>query len=189
MSPIASTFAGISNRAFGWGYSFGADAFQLIESQTVGAGGVTSLTFSNIPATYRHLQIRFVAALSAGPDQARMTLNGDTTASYAFHRFYGNGSSVFSDGGGGASNMLPLAFYGASLSTSGVGVIDILDYSNTSKNKTLRGLTGYDANGSGLIQLGSGLLTKTNAVTSITFGYNGSATILQNSTFSLFGVK
>jgi hypothetical protein len=66
-------------------------------------------------------------------------------------------------------------------------VIDILDYANTNKYKTMRTLSGYDANGSGNVGLFSGLWMNTAAVTSInllTF-YDQYATY---SSFALYGI-
>jgi hypothetical protein len=68
-------------------------------------------------------------------------------------------------------------------------VLDILDYANTNKFKTVRSLTGVDANGSGFVALMSGLYRSTTAITSIklfsTYGSNWTST----STFALYGVK
>jgi hypothetical protein len=70
----------------------------------------------------------------------------------------------------------------------GAGVIDILDYANTNKFKTVRSLTGTDLNGSGQIILGSGLYQQTTAITSITLEANG-VNWLTNSSFALYGIK
>jgi hypothetical protein len=64
----------------------------------------------------------------------------------------------------------------------------ILDYANTNKYKTLRGLSGADNNGSGEIRFWSGLWQSTNAITSIKFfGNNGNWQ--QYSHFALYGVN
>ena len=36
-------------------------AYESIATQTVGAGGVASVTFSSIPSTYKHLQLRIMS--------------------------------------------------------------------------------------------------------------------------------
>ena len=73
-------------------------------------------------------------------------------------------------------------------STFTAGVIDILDYANTNKYKTLRTLNGGDANGSGNIQIESGSWRNTAAITSITLTHNGSG-FTQYSSFALYGIK
>ena len=79
----------------------------------------------------------------------------------------------------------------AASNTSGIfsgGVIDILDYANTNKYKTSRGLSGYDANGSGLLYLASGLWMNTAAITSIEIT-DALGNFATNSTFALYGIK
>jgi hypothetical protein len=66
------------------------------------------------------------------------------------------------------------------------GVMDILDYTNTTKNTTLRSLNGL-ANATLAIHLNSGAFYDTTAITQITIeannNFNGS------SRFSLYGIK
>jgi hypothetical protein len=155
----------------------------------------SQVTFSNIPATYTHLQIRYIGQLVTGftgGDNSRVTINGDTNANYSYHQMYGNGSSAYASGGSSSNNML-IAYLGGNGSTSkyAAGVVDILDYTSTSKYKTIRVFSGVDTNSSdGIIFLSSGLWQSTSAVTSVTFGYNnGTNNINQNSHFALYGIK
>jgi hypothetical protein len=57
------------------------------------------VTFSSIPATYTHLQIRAIVNLMVVKiliDVLRF--NGDTGANYyTYHSLYGNGSSAYAD--------------------------------------------------------------------------------------------
>jgi len=67
-------------------------------------------------------------------------------------------------------------------------IVDILDYANTNKYTTMRSLSAYDANGSGLVWFQSLLWMNTNAITNIkiirsTSGFN------QYSHFALYGIK
>jgi len=72
--------------------------------------------------------------------------------------------------------------------TSGFGgVTDILDYASTNKNKTVRTLGGFDANGSGYVNLTSNLWSNTAAINTITI--NAVGTFNQYSQFSLYGIK
>ena len=66
-------------------------------------------------------------------------------------------------------------------------IIDILDYANTSKYKTVRIALGSDRNGSGEVGLFSGLWQSTAAVTTIAIncGQNYTTT----SQFALYGIK
>lgn len=172
--------------------------FELIETQTVGAGGSASVTFSSIPQTYKHLQIRGIHRTSrnATADNIFIQVNGDTaTTYYALHSLEGNGTSASSSGFGfgTAYNNGLWANYGpaatATANVFGAFVFDLLDYTSTTKNKTARSLCGFDANGSGFIHLKSSLWGQTSAVTSLTLLSQNAVNISQYSTFSLYGVK
>jgi hypothetical protein len=161
-----------------------------IASTIVGAGGVGSITFSSIPQTFTHLQLRvFNRCTSTSADQsASLNFNGDAGSNYSVHRLHGYGGSVSSDAGT-STNLIYTGAYPASVETAnvfGIGIIDILDYANTNKNKTVRSISGYDANGSGEVQFSSGAWYNTSAITSIllTTGNN----FAQYSTVQLYGI-
>jgi len=153
----------------------------------VGSGGSASISFTSIPATYKHLQIRLLAYASSGGNiQGRF--NSDTGNNYARHYLYGDGSSA-NAGYDVSINYNNFGYVNSSSSAFSGSVTDILDYTSTSKNKTVRTLTGYDANGSGLIVFYSGLWFATPAaITSITITPQ-SGTFSQYSQFALYGIK
>jgi hypothetical protein len=68
-------------------------------------------------------------------------------------------------------------------------VMDILDYSNVYKFKTIRNLSGADFNGSGQIRLNSGLWMNTAGVTSISIYDANGGNLVQYSRLSLYGIK
>ena len=172
-------------------------AYESIASVTVPSGGTSTVTFSNIPSTYTHLQIRGILRstyTSNATDFMSMKFNSDSTASnYSVHRLTGNGTSASA---GASANDFYLPFdYPANSVTAGVFsgmVIDILDYASTTKNKTSRILTGYDANGSGALSLVSqAWYNSGTAINSIQFQdytvYN--ANFAQYSSFALYGIR
>ena len=118
-----------------------------------------------------------------------MRFNGDTTgANYTRHYLYGDGSSAGA-GGNVSDGQLSIGYTSTSANIFGGGIVDVLDYTSTSKNKTIRSLAGYDANGSGLVVLYSGLWSKTpEAITSISI-FSSSGNLNQNSQFALYGIK
>ena len=167
--------------------------FESIQTITVGSGGAASIELTSIPSTYQHLQIRLIGRTNRTQARESMDfrLNGVTSSSYAYHFIYGDGSSV--SAGAGASQTLidSFDFAGATATASifGAAIIDILDYAVTSKNKTVRVFGGADRNGAGLVALSSGLLTSTDAVTSVTiFPANGN-NFVQYSTAALYGIR
>jgi hypothetical protein len=168
-------------------------AYDSIATTTV-SSSVSTITFSSIPATYTHLQLRIIArgTVAQGEMQTFYRFNSDTGTNYAYHLFRGNGSAAFSDGGTSASQASAQTRYSAANATSGIfgaGVTDILDYANTSKYTTIRNLGGVDANGSGQVYYTSGLWMNTSAVTSITIGINDGGDFAQYSSFALYGIK
>jgi hypothetical protein len=161
----------------------------------VGSGGAANITFSSIPSTYKHLQIRCLArttyASGTDGDYLKMQFNSDTGSNYATHQISGDGSSASAAAFTSQTAMYPARAGATGLSANIFGdlIIDVLDYSLTTKYKTMRNLGGYDANGSGIIRLVSGLWMNTNAVTSIKIEAGSGTGLEQYSSFALYGIK
>lgn len=160
----------------------------------VGSAGAANITFSSIPSTYKHLQIRGIARTNRAltRDALKVTVNGNTDSSYGTHNLFGNGTSVTAQGFGSEASMAfnDVAGNTATASVFGVMIIDILDYASTTKVKTLRGLGGYDNNGSGAVGFNSGAyFGNTNALTSIKLESYGATAFQQYTTFALYGIK
>ena len=163
-----------------------ATDFESIATTTVGAGGVSSITFSSIPSTYTHLQVRYMTLTNTLAGPTTLQFNSDTTgANYYYHTLFGNGTSALA--GAGTSAYAPV--FQGNATYPGVGILDILDYANTNKYKTARNIDGYDTNNtiSGTLGLTSGLWKNTAAITSITFVAN--TTFNQYTKFALYGIK
>jgi hypothetical protein len=161
---------------------------------SVGSGGSSTITFSSIPATYTHLQIRAIARstrASVNNVYVNMQINSDTGSNYSYHDLYGDGSTPTA-GAITSANQNYIQRITASTATAsvfGTFVIDILDYANTNKYKTLRSLGGFDLNGSGQIYLVSGLWRNTNAITTLQFTSQATGDFAQYSQFALYGIK
>jgi hypothetical protein len=186
--PIIGIIAsGISGNLFA-----PSGAYDSIATTTLSSSANT-VTFSSIPATYKHLQIRMFArdSRTATLNNASFRVNGDTATNYSAHALYGDGASV----GSFAAPAQNLAYAGtissasATASAFGVSILDVLDYTNTNKYKTFRALTGFDSNGAGSSRLFSGLWMSTSAITSITFTPESSGDFVQYSSFALYGIK
>lgn len=167
-------------------------AYDSLATVTVPSGGVASVTFTGIPSGYKHLQIRGFVKSNYAADQSAMGIQlNSTTSGYFHHGLYGDGASAAAYAVT-SSNTAGSSYIAASTSTSifGAVVIDILDYADTNKNKTVRTLSGADFNGSGQVRLSSGSVALTSAVNSLTFlDLNGGTLFLQYSSFALYGVK
>jgi hypothetical protein len=157
-----------------------------------GTGSSGTLTFSSIVGTYSHLQIRGIGRSDyAGANvQVAVRFNSDTASNYSGHYMVGNGSTTTASGAANQTFGEGGQVTGATSTASamGVAVLDILDYANTNKYKTLRSLSGFDANGSGQALLTSGNWRNTAAITSITL-IAGAGNWTTASTFALYGIK
>jgi hypothetical protein len=170
-----------------------ASSYESISTVTVGSGGAATVTFSSIPSTYQHLQIRCIAqAAHSGNDydQFALRFNSDSGNNYSYHLVRGNGANAAA--GSGVSGTKTYAVYNSLVSGSssifGASVIDLLDYKDTTKNKTIRSIGGADLNGSGGVAFGSGLWMNTSAITSIVLS-NDNGNWNQYSSFALYGIK
>jgi hypothetical protein len=156
-----------------------------------------SVTFTSIPSTYKSLQIRVIGResnASTGRVGLAMQFNSDTGSNYGEHRIRGNGSTVITDSG------IPRAFalvddcMPRNSNTSGIfgaAIIDVIDYASTSKNKTIRGISGVDLNSSsttGAINVFSAIWGSTSAINSIKL-YPETNSFVAGTTIALYGVK
>jgi hypothetical protein len=149
----------------------------------------SSVTFSGIPAGYSHLQLRQLNLNSAASQTIFIRLNSDTGSNYARHQIFGTGASTGASGEASqTAGFIGIGSGSTSASFVGALITDILDYSNTSKNTTVRAIGGTDTNGAGQVKLCSTLWMNTAAVTSITI-YPDTGNFATNSHFALYGIK
>lgn len=164
-----------------------ATDYESIQTYTVGAGGQATVTFSSIPSTYSHLQIRALVKPATTSTWLLTRFNGSSASKYAYHELLGSGAAASAAGAGTQNTMISMD--NMSNANFGAAVIDVLDYSNTNKYKTLRSLAGQDNNGSGYIGLYSGFYwNDTTAISQIDLTMS-SGNLAQYSSFALYGIK
>jgi hypothetical protein len=171
----------------GAGGSAGAGSYELIETLN-GTGSSATITFSSIPQTYKHLQIRFAATdVASSYGGLNVRVNGVTTSTYSRHSMWGNQSSLSVSTGGSQSYIRIHGAYAGVTTSPTVGIVDIANYTSSAVNKTIRSFVGTRGD-YGEVSLCSGFLPSTTAITSVTmfidFGLYSSAT-----RFSLYGIK
>lgn len=189
---MSFTLLGILSSA-GAGGAAAAGSFDLLETQVL-ASSAASVTFSSLStyaADYQHLQIRLAArgTRNANGDNLGIRFNGDTGANYARHSVYGQGSGVVTYGAGSQTfmDLAQLASSTTAANTFTGGVADILDPFETSKNTTIKTLSGVPAS-AWAAALTSGAWFNTNALTSMTiYALNGN--LVTGSRFSLYGIR
>jgi hypothetical protein len=167
-------------------------AYELISTTILGSAQA-SVTFdvSTFASTYKHLQIRSTTRTvntGTGVTALAIRLNSDSGTNYSYHRVWGNGSSVPSDGAANISQ----GFAGTNFYTGEVGfsgnVCDILDAFSTTKNKTGKFLGG-NSNTSKFISLFSWNWRNTNAITSILLLDSEGNNLATGCRFSLYGIR
>ena len=169
-----------------------AGSYESIATAT-GTGASGTITFSSIPSTYSSLQIRVLSRSSSVGRNIQVRFNSDTGANYAQHNLRGNGASAAASGAASTTEIEAgwIATSADATNVMGVSIIDIHDYASTTKNKTLRAISGLDNNGGTTnerIYLYSGLWMNTTAVNSISLISN-SGNWTTASVFSLYGIK
>lgn len=170
-----------------------ATDYDSIATVSASAGGSAFLEFTSIPSTYTHLQIRGIARNStsgSGTQIGYITFNSDSAANYSLHRLQGDGATATASGTASTAYIStatePQA--GDTANTFGAFIVDILDYKDTNKNKTVRSLDGVDTNGAGVIAFRSGAWRNNAAISTIRITAS-SNNFLQYSSFALYGIK
>jgi len=199
VSPILGIYASqISGHLFAPSGAYDSIATTTLTSAT------STVTFSSIPSTYTHLQLRYIArgTTTNNDESVLWQMNGlSSNGNYTRHSLWGEGAVAQSGADTNSNGGLIQMPSGGNLSnTFGAGVIDVLDYASTSKNKTIRAFGGFDTNNSTngqayhYISLNSNLaITQgTTATTSFTFTcyvYAGGSGFAVGSSFALYGIR
>ena len=162
-----------------------------------GTGSSATITFSSIPSTYKHLEIRAIHKnnnTGNGSVYVDVKINGSSATTYADHELTGNGATVTAAGTASRTElqrlMTTLGSAPAVANMNATTILTIQDYASTAINKTVRSYSGYDSNGGGYtsFRFASGLYYATTAVTSISF-FTGTGSWTTNTQFALYGIK
>jgi hypothetical protein len=195
MSPILGARGGLAASAYGlFAPSLATNSYESIATAT--GSGANSVTFSSL-GTYKHLQIRgnIRCTGASGTSLLWWRFNSDSsTSNYPSHGLGGDGSTAFAYAliSSYGMGLIGSTAHSGSLANTFTGVIvDILDFANTNKNKTVRSYRGEDYNGSGEFRIASGAWLSTSAITSVTIGFldNGGSQFATNSSIALYGIK
>jgi hypothetical protein len=170
-------------------------AYDSIATATVGTSGVVE--FTSIPSTYKHLQIRAINRNDSGSTNVSDLLmrlgsanSPDTGTNYSQHQLTGDGATASAGGSASTSSIYvaPSPRNGNGASIFGVFVLDILDYTDTNKYKTVRCLSGDNRNGSGDVVFTSGNWRNTAAINYVRL-YISSVSFVSGTEFALYGIK
>lgn len=167
-------------------------SYELISS-TILTTNTSSVTFSSIVGTYKHLQIRSTARTDRALqiDGVRLRLNSDSGSNYAGHRLLGSGSAVTSNANLSQTAIVDQLAAGNTASSGifGSNIMDILDYASTTKYKTTRAMAGANTVAYNYLSFISGLWMNTSSISSITLSPESGTNFIAGSRFSLYGIK
>jgi len=178
------------------GYIPAAGDYEYISTISIPNNGLYNyVTFNNISG-YRHLQLRGRVRNSRTASSQGSSLfarfNGDAGSNYASFRLLGSG-----DGNTYASSYLSVTgFYAAESQSNGAPsqfftnfVVDILDYTSSSKKKVARTITGSSTNTTvDSVALYGSLWNSVSPIYSMTL-YDLNYSFISGTTFNLYGVK
>ena len=180
------TVSSVKTGEVGLSFALNNNYMEPIGTTLVGSGGVNQVTFNDIPQTYKHLQLRGVAR-GANDQEGFISFNGDSGNNYAYHDFYADDTTTGVNASISRANIRITALPNQANIVSGF-VVDILDYANINKFKTVRVLHGRTYNTYRVMYFGSGLWRNTDAISSFKI-VSGSGNIAQHSRFSLYGIR
>ena len=161
----------------------------LIETKTVGSGGISSVVFSNIPQTYTDLKISISGRtnrnstfdnLNIGFNSSQSNFTGKVLAGYG------------TSGTEGASAAQLVASINSATSTANVfSTVDIYISNYTSSNYKSFSADAVNENidGFAVSLVGAGLWSSTSAISSIEFYPVYGTLFTELSTFSLYGIS
>jgi hypothetical protein len=165
-----------------------ADTFTKIATVTVGSGGASTIDFSSIPATYTDLCIKISARTTRSniTDAISLSLNGLAT----------NQTSRYLEGSGTTATSSSLTSFrtlaagdSATANTFGNSEFYIPNYAgSTFKSASSDGVSENNAT-AGYAWLVANLWSATTAINQVTVTNVNSATFLQYSTATLYGIK
>jgi hypothetical protein len=156
------------------------------------SGSSSNLSFSNIPQIYQDLRLVIFARGNYAATTDLLGLNTQVgTTSYTTLHLIGNGSTVTATREANLYTTLRSSIAGAN-ATSGIFssvTIDILNYANTTIYKTILARTATDLNGSGNTEITVGVISSTEAVTTLTASLQLGSLLTSGSTATLYGVR
>lgn len=190
--PLLETFANASVRGFGaFAPAAAAGAYELISTVTLGSS-YANFSFTSLPTTFKHFQIRLSVRDSGGANYNTMMIrvnNNSSSGNYYYNTQAGGGAGGQESGFYVGSNFNTIVADGALANTFGFGVVDFFDVVQTNTRKSVLGrFAGTTSlfNGGNPVIL-TGFTIQTAAISSIQV--TGPGGYMAGSRVSLYGIK
>jgi hypothetical protein len=170
------------------------NSFESIQTVTL-ATSQSTISFNSIPSTYKHLQLRMLTRSNqtgVGSEWILAQFNSDSTSgNYSFHYMGGDGANP-ATGYSLSPTGARIGLHWSASNPSNVfhgNIVDILDYTNSNKTKTVTSLVGSDTNSGTYNEVFflSNNWHSTSTISSITLTSNW--TFGAYSKFALYGIK
>lgn len=166
-----------------------ANTYVAIATTTVGAGGASSIDFTNIPQTYTDLVIlsSIRTNRASTSDWVSVTINGVTT-NQTDRYLQGDGSTVVS---GTGTKIIVGQATGSSntASTFGNSSCYIPNYTGSNNKSFSTDAVNENNATAAFAYLRAGLWSSSSAITSLSLTSESGSTIQQYSTATLYGIK
>ena len=164
-----------------------------LASTTVGVGGASTITFSNIPQNYTDLVIKLSLRTVATSDFPGIVIrfNGSSASSYSY-KYINSSGTAYSSGGASSQTSLRLGNTpGSAQTTNTFGNFEVYipNYAG-STNKSVSADTQGENNGTaGYGNLTAGIWANTTAINNISIFETTPVNLAQYSTATLYGIR
>jgi hypothetical protein len=166
-----------------------ANTYTLIQTATVGSGGTSAIDFSLIPSTYTDLKLVFSIRTSrtgSSVDSVALKINNVVT-NQTSRNLYGDGSSALSISGTEIQAILNSNT--VTTNAFGSGEFYLPNYAgSTYKSVSVESVQENNFSGA-RHDMVAGLWSQTTAINQLSLYSVNSATILEHSSASLYGIK
>jgi hypothetical protein len=158
--------------------------YEKIATQTLGSATAT-VTFTSISGAYTDLvlvtdNIFNTSNLAA----AYLRFNSDTGTNYSYQSMQGTGTVANAERGSNQNVMYVARSFGGDQTYN---IISIMNYSNTTTNKSVLSRYGSGGASSGVLAA-VGLWRSTSAISTILMGIDGGYNFSSGATFTLYGI-
>jgi hypothetical protein len=167
-------------------------SYESIASINITDNSTGTVTFSNIPQTYAHLQIRAFITSTSDNQYYGMRFNGVSSGNlYVDQGIGGRQTDTMESWSYPNENAMALIGRGNGTNSTfpGIAIVDIMDYINTAKFKTTRGMNTITRTTTGEIYMRSGVFMSANAISSITIYNASNGYFMTGNKIMLFGIK
>jgi hypothetical protein len=158
--------------------------YEPITTQTLGSAQAT-VTFSSITGSYTDLVLVVTHTQSISGASQRIRFNNDSSTLYSLTEMRGNGTAALSTNTNTSTTNWFGYYSDGSTTVPTVSVVSIMNYSNTTTQKTFLSRSGASDRAAEAVV---GLYRSTSAINRIDLTIDASATFSSGSTFTLYGI-